>query len=122
MQALDHSADSRTLLSSAWGYFLYRHERTRFTPPRCGPIWHRTEWLLRKMQHNLHMQTATWLVSRELSQAAGPWNTQMIVDDDGEYFCRVLLASNGVRFVPGARVYYRLSGCGSLSYVGGIGP
>ena len=26
----------------------------------------------RKMAHNLHMQTATWLVSRELTDAAGP--------------------------------------------------
>jgi len=42
----------------------------------------------------------------------------MFVDDDGEYFCRILLASNHVRFVPGAKVYYRSSGAGSLSYIG----
>jgi hypothetical protein len=70
------------------------------------------------MAHNLHMQTATWLVSRELTEAAGPWNTQLLGDDDGEYFCRVLRASDGVRFVPGARVYYRRSGFGRLSYIG----
>jgi hypothetical protein len=64
------------------------------------------------------MQTATWLVSRELTDAAGPWDTRLLGDDDGEYFCRVLLKSDGVRFVPGARVYYRASGAGSLSYVG----
>jgi hypothetical protein len=42
----------------------------------------------------------------------------MLVDDDGEYFCRVLLQSDGVRFVPGARVYYRATGGSSLSYIG----
>jgi hypothetical protein len=73
---------------------------------------------LRKMGQNLYMQTATWLVSRELTEAAGPWNTALLGDDDGEYFCRVLLVSEGVRFVPGAKVYYRASGLGSLSYVG----
>jgi len=70
------------------------------------------------MGQNLHMQTATWLVSRELTKAAGPWNTQLLGDDDGEYFCRVLLQSDGVRFVPEAKVYYRASGVGSLSYIG----
>jgi hypothetical protein len=70
------------------------------------------------MGQNLHMQTATWLVSRELTEAAGPWNTKLLGDDDGEYFCRVLLQSDGVRFVPEAKVYYRLSGTSSLSYIG----
>ena len=64
------------------------------------------------------MQTSTWLISRDLTKAAGPWNTQLLVDDDGEYFCRVLLASTGSRFVPDGRVYYRRSGSNSLSYVG----
>ena len=66
------------------------------------------------------MQTATWLVSRELSEAAGPWDTRLLGDDDGEYFCRVLLASDGVRFVPEAKVYYRGPGVAfrSLSYIG----
>jgi len=57
-----------------------------------------------QLGQNLYMQTATWLVSRELTEAAGPWDTRLLGDDDGEYFCRVLLASNGVRFVPEAKV------------------
>src|SRR2546428_560454 len=63
-------------------------------------------------------QASTWLVGRALAQAAGPWNTQLSVDDDGEYFCRVLLASDGTRFVPEARVFYRFSGYKRLSYIG----
>lgn len=118
MDAVDHGASKRTLLSSAWGRFMYRFHRADFLPT---PVWcdlTPVEWLLRKMEHNLHMQTATWLVSRELTEAAGPWNTQLLVDDDGEYFCRVLLASNGTRFIPEARVFYRMSGSNSLSYIG----
>jgi hypothetical protein len=64
------------------------------------------------------MQTATWLVSRELTERAGPWDTRLLGDDDGEYFCRVLLASEGVKFVPGGGVYYRAAGSSSLSYIG----
>ena len=55
------------------------------------------------------MPVHAWLVTRELTEAAGPWDTTMFVDDDGEYFCRVLLASEGVRFVPEAKVYCGVS-------------
>lgn len=107
----------RTLLSCGWAYFLHRPELAKFVPT---PLWADltpAEWLTRKLSFNLHMQTATWLVSRQLTEAAGPWNTALLGDDDGEYFCRVLLASDGVRFVPGAKVYYRASGTNSLSYI-----
>jgi glycosyltransferase involved in cell wall biosynthesis len=118
MEALNQSHSKRTLLSSAWGRFLYRYDRAKFVPTALWCDLPPAEWLLRKMGQNLHMQTATWLVSRELTEAAGPWNTQLLGDDDGEYFCRVLLESEGVRFVPEAKVYYRASGASSLSYVG----
>jgi hypothetical protein len=29
------------------------------------------EWLLRKMREGIHMQYATWLVSRELAEGSG---------------------------------------------------
>ena len=72
------------------------------------------------MGQNLYMQTATWLVPRGLAEAAGPWNTRLLSDDDGEYFCRVLLASDGARFVPESKVYYRGPGLAfrSLSFIG----
>lgn len=118
MQVLDQCLSKRTLLSSAWGRFSYRHKQARFVPTALWCNLSPNEWLLRKMEQNLYMQTATWLVSRELTEAAGPWDTRLLSDDDQEYFCRVLLASDGVRFVPEARVYYRASGSGSLSYIG----
>jgi hypothetical protein len=51
-------------------------------------------------------------------EAAGPWDTSLHYDQDGEFFCRVLLASEGVRFVPGTGIYYRISGRGSISFIG----
>ncbi|HWF90735.1 MAG TPA: glycosyltransferase [Terriglobales bacterium] len=118
MERSDDDRESRALLSSAFGLFMYRYYRTEFIPT---PLWcdlSPVEWLTRKMGQNLYMQTSTWLASRALIEAAGPWNTKLLGDDDGEYFCRVLLQSTEVRFVPEARVYYRMSGSGSLSYIG----
>lgn len=109
---------TRTLLSSEWATFLYRPDRAAFAPTSLWQDQSPADWLRRKLSENLYMQTATWLVSRELTQSAGDWNTKMLTDDDGEYFCRVLLASDGVRFVPGAKVYYRHCGTASLSYIG----
>lgn len=110
--------DKHLLLSCPWAYFSYRPEVARF---ETNSLWNDlspVEWLLRKMGDNLHMQTATWLTSRELTKAAGPWDRRMHVDDDGEYFCRVLLRSSGVRFVPESRVYYRSVASSRLSFIG----
>jgi glycosyltransferase involved in cell wall biosynthesis len=115
---LDGGGDARTLLSSAWAWFMSRPQRAAFVPSALWADLSPVEWLVRKMAMNLHMQTATWLVSRELTDAAGPWNTALLGDDDGEYFCRVLLASRGTRFRPEAKVFYRMSGAARLSYIG----
>ena len=118
LAALTDADQDRTLLSSAWAHFAYRPRKARFVPT---PLWQNlspVDWLVHKMGENLHMQTATWLTSRELADVAGAWDTRLLSDDDGEYFCRVLLASEGVRFVPEAKVYYRNIPSGRLSYIG----
>jgi hypothetical protein len=118
MQAVKQGVGKRTLLSSPWASFMYRPYRARFVPSALWCDLSPVEWLLEKMGKNVFMQTSTWLVSRELTEAAGPWDVRLLGDDDGEYFCRVLLASDGVHFVPGDGVYYRTYGFNSLSYVG----
>lgn len=108
----------RTLFSSGWSYFFYRQHKARFV---ATPLWcdlSPVEYLIRKMGQNLHMQPATWLVSRELTEAAGPWDIRLSFDDDGEYFCRVIAASEAIKFIPGAKTFYRKSGSGRLSYIG----
>jgi glycosyltransferase involved in cell wall biosynthesis len=118
MQAAGQARDGRTLFSSPWASFRYRPAKGKFIPT---PLWADlapTEWLTRKWEGNLHMQTATWLVSRELTEAAGPWDGRLLGDDDGEYFFRVINASNGIRFIPQSRVYYRITPSGRLSYIG----
>jgi glycosyltransferase involved in cell wall biosynthesis len=117
MEAANECQSKRVLFSSEWGYFMYRPSRAHFLPT---PLWRDlspVEWLLRKMGQNLHMQTATWLVSRELTEAAGPWDPRLSLDDDGEYFCRVVLASDAIRFVPDAKVFYRQPGFDRLSSI-----
>ena len=118
LAALREGDSKRILLSSPWAYFYFRTRRARFVRNALWEDLSPAEWLLRKMGQNLHMQNATWLVSRELAEAAGPWDTSLRYDQDGEYFCRVLLVSEGTRFVPEGRVFYRASGGGRISFIG----
>src|SRR5262249_19097045 len=106
--------------SSAWGYFRFRTERAKFSPTALWRSLSPRECLLLQMEQNLHMQTATWLVSRELTEAAGPWDTRLkaCACDDGEYFCRVMLESKYIRFVPESKVFYRIADRNRLSYIG----
>jgi hypothetical protein len=117
MNVIQNCSDKKVLFSSEWGRFIYRLSRTHFHQSSLWNDLSSAEWIYRKMSQNQHMQPATWLASRELTSATGPWDTRLSLDDDGEYFCRMILACNGIRFVPGARSYYRMSGLGSLSNV-----
>jgi glycosyltransferase involved in cell wall biosynthesis len=108
----------RVLLSSPWAPFYYRTHRAHFLQTSLSQDLSPVDWLLRKMGENLHMQTGTWLTSRELAEAAGPWDKRLISDDDGEYFCRVLLASQGTHFVPDTGVFYRITDSGRVSWIG----
>ena len=57
-----------------------------------------------------------WLTPIKLIKDAGYWNERLTVNDDGDYFCRVLLASSGVCFIDNTYTYYRKTSTGkSLS-------
>lgn len=118
LAALRESDSRRILLSSPWARFYYRTRDARFVRNSLWQDLSPVEWLLRKLSENLHMQNATWLVSRELGDAAGPWMEDLHYDQDGEFFARVLLASEGTRFVPRTGIFYRVTGSNRVSYLG----
>jgi glycosyltransferase involved in cell wall biosynthesis len=111
----DINPESRILLSSAWGKFYYRKEKAKFIPNSLWQDLTPVEWLLRKFNENVWMTNAVWLVSRKLAELAGPWNERLSLDDDGEYFCRVIAASERIQFVKQAKSYYRQGNTRSLS-------
>lgn len=118
LEALRPGDSRRTLLSSQWAPFYYRTRHAQFVNNALCRDLSPVEWILLKLSENLHMQNATWLVSRELTDAAGLWDTSLHYDQDGEYFSRVVAASDGIRFVAGTGVYYRATGAGSISCIG----
>jgi glycosyltransferase involved in cell wall biosynthesis len=118
MRVLDRCGGKRTLVSSAVGYFAYRASKAQFSPSALWCDLSPLEWLLRKMEYSAHLQAGTWLITRELAQAAGPWDLRLVRDNDGEYSCRLILASECVRFVSEARLFYRRTNPTSMSQIG----
>ncbi len=53
------------------------------------------------------IQPNAWLSPRPVIDKAGYWNEHISLDDDGEFFFRVLLASNGVAYCEKGVNYYR---------------
>lgn len=107
-------ADPYVLLSGVFGTFYHRQDRAVFVRTSLWRDLTPIDYFLTRFNENACFQTDTWLVSRELTEAAGPWSDIGSPDDDGEYFCRVVLKSTGIRFVEDARSYYRQGVSGGL--------
>jgi glycosyltransferase involved in cell wall biosynthesis len=107
--------DPRVLLSCPFGTFFYRPEKAEFAETSLWRDLTPIDYFLIRFMENACFQTDAWLVSRELTEAAGLWTDVGSPDDDGEYFCRVVLQSHGVKFVKDARTFYRVGNFGSLS-------
>jgi glycosyltransferase involved in cell wall biosynthesis len=118
LQGSDSGAASLTFLTCSWGKFFFDVKRANFSRDALwqdlGPI----EWIVTKFADNVWMNPAVWLVSRKLTDLAGPWDDRLARsgDDDGEYVCRVVGNSDGVRFSEEAQCYYRIGTVGSLNW------
>ena len=100
MALVEASADSKALYSCGWGRFYYRLQKAQLYNSSLWADLTPAEWMFRKLSQNKFMTNHNWLVSRELTDITGPWDTRLSLDDDGEYFCRMIVASHGIRFVP----------------------
>jgi len=111
----DCNSQSSVLHSSAFGQFYYRIKSAKFVPT---PLWKDLspmEWLLEHFNNGHWMYTAAWLVSRNLTELAGNWNEILSRNQDGEYFTRVVAASQEVKFHSDARSYYRKANFSSIT-------
>lgn len=53
------------------------------------------------------VQSSIWLVHRDLIAETGRWNEELSLNDDGEYFFRVVAKSHAVYFCSPGIVFYR---------------
>jgi glycosyltransferase involved in cell wall biosynthesis len=103
------NGDEKVILNGRWGRFYTSdplNEEIKWGPNNLlQKDLESLEWLLCS-----HMsQTACWLTPRILIEKAGPWNESLLINQDGEFFSRVVAKSKMVKFCNDARVYYRSS-------------
>ena len=103
------------IASGPWARFTNDPSAASFI---SEPVWRDMsgiEFQLLHYEAGWMMQPASWLCPRPLLDNAGPWDETLSLNDDGEYFSRVMIASAGILFCPEARTYYRSGVVGSLS-------
>ncbi|MGI4019959.1 MAG: glycosyltransferase family 2 protein [Janthinobacterium lividum] len=53
------------------------------------------------------IQTNAWLTPTDIIKKAGKWSEFYLPDEDGDFFCRAVLASEGIVYVANCFNYYR---------------
>lgn len=61
------------------------------------------------------VQTSAWLTPKAITDSITPWNESLLLDQDGEYFTKAILASKGIRTTDGVNYYRRFVRGGNIS-------
>ncbi len=78
----------------------------------AAPVdWLTSEWMSARPM----TQPGMFLIPRLLVEKAGGWDERLSLNDDFEFFARVLLNCEEILYTPGARLRYRSGLDGSLS-------
>jgi len=108
--------DSNTLVFCKWIRFFQSADNSQYKRQEIDKDYSSPFRLLKDMWNGKGMvQPGAWIASKELLMKAGEWNENLSLNDDGEYFSRVILASSKVRFCDTSIVYYRSGIHNSLS-------
>ncbi len=104
------------ITSGQWGrFFNTKHtvqwEDQTINKDYLTPI----DWLIESWNGGGMAQTSVWLTPRNLIDLAGSWNESLTVNQDGEFFSRVLMQANAIKFCSEAKVYYRSGNASSIS-------
>lgn len=103
------------IASGAWARFQNDPVEARFEEEAVWRDLDPVTWLVTSWSGGGMMHGAAWLVPRSIVDRAGPWGDDLSLVNDFDFFCRVLLQSDGVKFCRDAMTYYRSGMSGSLS-------
>ena len=98
------------IASCAWAKFKTNTKEAIITPQKVWNIQNPIDWCLQSWMGEGMMIPGCWLIPKPIIDKAGLWDERLSLHDDGEFMCRVLLASKGNIFVKNTVVYYRQQG------------
>jgi glycosyltransferase involved in cell wall biosynthesis len=106
----------KVIACCGWGHFSKNIQEAEFVPSIIWKNYNRPlNWLIDAWTNGAMAMTGCWLTHRSLIEQAGPWDEDLIINQDGEFFCRVILKSSKIVFVKDSRVFYRKPQKGNVS-------
>ncbi len=115
LQRLNGSEDK--VASAEWGRF-YNNDLSTFklNPESVWKDMSPIDWLVDSLQQGVNMmQCGLWLIPRAVLEKSGLWDERLSLNNDFDFFIRVLLNSEQVIFTPEAKLYYRSGNANTLS-------
>lgn len=100
---------SDTIASASWGRFYNDDLNTfKLNPEKGWKDMKPINWLVESLiQGPNMMQCGLWLIPRKILATSGLWDQRLSLINDFEFFIRVLLAANEIKFTSEAVLYYR---------------
>jgi glycosyltransferase involved in cell wall biosynthesis len=90
-----------------WGRFSSTPEKAFFVPESFWIDMEPVNWLVERWERASMVHPAGWLMPRSVIDRAGGWDESLTLDDDGEYFGRIVLSSERILFCDEAVSFYR---------------
>lgn len=94
-----------------WGFFLNypEEEYEEKNLPYQNKFYNPLEFFEYLGTANTYIPPHCYLVPRQIIEDSGGWREDLLNNQDGEFFVRVILSAAGVRFVADTKVFYRKS-------------
>lgn len=105
-----------SIANCKWGKFIHSIENVKWSNQFINKDYEdSTEWLVDSWLGKGMAQTSTWLTPRLLIEKARKWDESLKINQDGEFFCRVLIEADKILFNENCGVYYRFGSSDSVS-------
>ena len=108
-------AHADSVASCRWGRFTTDPAAATFVDHAVFRDFAPLDYLVAHTGGAQMMHPAAWLVPRAVAERAGPWDESLSLNDDGEYFARIVLAAHSIVFSSAGASLYRSNLTGSLS-------
>lgn len=115
VECLRAAAGTDMLATCRWGRFTEDPAQSQFVDVDVFRDFTPADFLVAHTRDGRMMHPAAWLVPRHVAEKAGPWDESLSLNDDGEYFARVVRHAQGIRFTGSGATHYRSRLPGSLS-------
>lgn len=109
------SDDPMTVGFGEWARFWGDPSEAKFSNPTHHHVRRGEDWLVERWTSGEFMtQPGMFLLPRAFIREKGSWDVKLSLNDDFEFYCRMLVGAN-MRFADGAKLFYRSGVSDSLS-------